>query len=316
MRYHWTVFLCILFLFIFALTSAFADDNLSEQRIQADTVYLCETIGSRETGTPAEQAACDWLQAKLAAAGFSQEDGCLFRVPFQGLQGKESENLIAVCNAGAPGPLFSVVAHYDSVANTPGARDNAAAVATLLEIARYLSPSCQALPCEIRLVFAGSEENGYHGARAYVQGLSLEDRQRHAGAFNMDISAASPEDNAVLVAMLLGGINANGLYVEADSLPLLENNVTQALHHAYQALTGDGEIPVFYRGESDHVPFHDQGLEAVNLCWRRVEDGWPCLPDSYHQPSDTPESLDYATAVMTARCILKAIEWLAFRQTN
>ena len=38
-----------------------------------------------------------------------------------------------------PGPLRVIGAHYDAVAGTPGADDNASAVAVLLELARLLA---------------------------------------------------------------------------------------------------------------------------------------------------------------------------------
>ena len=307
-RWRWGLWLMLAMLCAFSC--ACAEACLDAERIAADTVYLCEQIGVREAGTEAERQTCDWLEGRLTALGFSQEDGTLRRVAFQSIQEKTSENLIAVCNAGSQGPLFTIVAHYDSVATSPGARDNAAAVGILLDITRLLGTKYPALPCEIQLAFVGSEENGYHGARAYVAGLSEAEKARHQGAFVMDISAASPADNAVLVTTMLCGRLPDGRYMAAERLPEMENSVTRAVSQACLALSGVS-APSFYRGESDHQPFHDAGLEAANVCWRRVEEGWPWLPDSYHQMTDTPQELDYQTAVLTGQCILRAIELLA-----
>lgn len=301
--------ICIMLAMLLFLPFASAEDGLNADSIRTDTVYLCESIGIRETGTDAERRTCDWLESRLTSLGFSYEDGTLRRASFQSVGEKNSENLIAVCNAGSQGVLFTIVAHYDSVPTSPGARDNAAAVATLLDIARLLGTEYSALPCEIHLAFVGAEENGYHGARAYVAGLSEAEKARHRGAFVMDISAASPSDHAVLVTTMLGGRLPDGSYAAAEHLPDLENSVTRAIDQACRELTGIS-APSFYRGESDHQPFHDEGLEAANVCWRRVEDGWPCLPESYHQMTDTPQALDYQTAVLTGRCILRAMEIL------
>lgn len=282
--------------------------DLSGENIRSAVEYLCKDIGIRETGTNAERAACDWLFKKLSGMGFSPENNSLQRIEFSGLKEKTSENLIAVCNPGYDGPIFSIVAHYDSVPTSTGARDNGAAVGILLEIARLLGSENAIFPCEIRMVFLGSEENGYHGSRAYVSGLTDEEKSRHKGAFNMDIAAASPSDHAQLTVNLLGAMDENGEYQEAFFLPKVENTLSRAAEEAYQMLYGKEIGGVFYHGESDHVPFHDAELEAINLCWRKVEDGLPVLPESYHQMSDTPDDLDYDTAVITGRCLLQAIE--------
>ena len=180
--------------------------GLDAARIQADTEYLCREIGDRPTGTEKESAACDWLEKQLTEMGFSSQTGSLARVPFPGLFELTSENLIATCNPGAEGPILCVMAHYDSVEGSPGARDNASSVAVLLELARYLGPAREDLQGEIRLLFLGSEENGYHGASAYVKGLSEAEQERHLAVFNMENSAASPGDGAILTCGTLGGI--------------------------------------------------------------------------------------------------------------
>lgn len=283
---------------------------LDTARIQKDTEYLCSSIGVRVTGTEKETAACDWLQEQLEASGFSVEKGTLSRTGFEGIPPQRSENLTAVCNPDSEGPLFSIVAHYDSVPTSPGARDNAASVAVLLEMARLLGPSSDVFSCEIRMVFLGSEENGYHGSRAYVEGLSAEDRARHLGAFNMDISAASPEDSAVLVCYTLGGTREDGAYAPGNFLEPVDNHLSAAVAQAYQELYSQELGGVYHVGESDHISFHNAQLDAVNVCWRRVEAGTPQLPDSYHQMSDTAQDIDFETARTCGRCILKAISML------
>lgn len=282
--------------------------DLVLSRIRRDTIYLCNSIGIRVTGTEKETEAGNWITEMLHDTGFVENE-TLFRVGFEGAAELNSENIIAVCNAGHRGPLFSVVAHYDSVSTSPGARDNAASVAVLLEMARYLGTENEAFPCEIRLVFLGSEENGYHGSKAYVDSLTKEEKARHAGAFNMDISAASDRDEAVLVCNTLGA-NIDGAYQEGNFIVPAEGVLTNAVRQAYRQLYGRELGGVFHFGESDHVSFHNAQLEAANVCWRRTEHSQPVLPVSYHQPTDTPEELNYETVRASGRCILGAIKTL------
>ena len=275
--------------------------------IREDTEYLCDEIGIRVTGTEKERETADWIMESLRAAGFSENEN-LFRLSFESPKGS-SENVIAICNPDCPGPIFSVVAHYDSVETSAGARDNAASVAGLLEIARYLGTDNTSFPCQIRMVFLGSEENGYHGSRAYVESLSPEERKRHAGAFNMDISASSASDEALLVCNTLGAV-AEGAYLEGNFIVPAEGKLTEAIRQAYRELYGRELGGVFHFGESDHVSFHNAQLEAVNVCWRKASGGMPVLPESYHKPEDTPEDLDYETVGASIRCIVRAIRIL------
>lgn len=282
--------------------------DLNTDRIREDTVYLCREIGIRVTETAEEAGTADWIFTSLLEAGF-EEGKSLRRQVFSGAKGGASENVIALCNADSDGPIISVVAHFDSVATSLGARDNAASVAALLEMARYLGAENGELSCQIRLVFLGSEENGYHGSAAYVAGLTEEEKSRHLGAFNMDISAASDEEEAQLVCNNLGAVK-DGQYREGNFIVPAEGALTDAIRQAYRELYGKNLGGVFHFGESDHVSFHNAEIEAVNVCWRKVSDGMPVLPESYHKMEDTPEELNYETIRASARCILRAIEIL------
>lgn len=283
---------------------------LNADRIRADTEYMCNEIGPRPVGTEKEVEACDWLEEQLETLGFSQEAGNLERTYFEGFPGVFSENLIAVCNPDSEGPIFCIMAHYDTVETTPGARDNTASVATLLELVRYVGPSWGKEDIQIRFLFLGSEENGYHGATAYVESLTPEEIERHIAGFNMENTAAKPAPDAVLMTGTQGGRTEDG-YLEGNFLEAAENAASRSFRWAYQTYYG-GETILTHFGGSDHVSFHKGGMDAANVSWRHVrEDGRPTVPPEYHQPTDTPDGLDYDGAVITGCCILGAIEHLA-----
>ncbi len=61
-----------------------------------------------------------------------------------------------------------LVAHYDSAPTSPGASDNGAAVATLLETARALGTG-QRLASDVIFLFSDAGESGLHGARAFIR---------------------------------------------------------------------------------------------------------------------------------------------------
>lgn len=312
------IMVCVLALCLLLSGCASAEPKghygLDAGRIQADTEYLCSEIGDRPTGTDKERAACDWLEEQLETIGFSFQANTLERTSFQSPFHLTSENLTAVCNPGADGPILCAIAHYDSVEGSPGARDNASSVAVLLELARYLGPERKELQGEVRLLFLGSEENGYHGASAYVEGLTPEERARHLAVFNLENSAASPGPGAVLTCLTKGG-TVDGAYQEGNFLEPMDNPVSRALSRAYETLYGGGPIPVFHGGMSDHIIFHEAGIDAAVISWRFLdEDGRPILPPEYHLPTDLPDTMDFNGGAITGECILYAMYELAGSQ--
>ena len=283
---------------------------LQADRIRADTEYMCNVIGPRVAGTSKEREACDWLQEQLQGMGFSEESGTLERTAFEGYPGVFSENLIATCNPDGEGPVFCIMAHYDTVETTPGARDNTASVATLLELARYLGPEREDLDAQVRLLFLGSEENGYHGAADYVQSLTPEENARHIAAYNMENTSAKPASDAVLITGTLGGRRDEG-YLDSGYLEYVENEASRSFSWAFEYYYRGETFPHIV-GNSDHVSFHEGGIDAANVSWRhRNEEGRPTVPPEYNKPTDTPEGLDYDGAVITGCCILGGIYHLA-----
>ena len=72
-----------------------------------------------------------------------------------------------VIRFGPPGKALLVMAHYDTVLVSPGAVDNAAAVAVLIELARVLRETPPAIP--VMLAFTANEEIGLVGAEALAE---------------------------------------------------------------------------------------------------------------------------------------------------
>ncbi|HEY5920659.1 MAG TPA: M28 family peptidase, partial [Kofleriaceae bacterium] len=74
-----------------------------------------------------------------------------------------------VVRIGPPGPALLLMAHYDTVAGSPGASDNAVAIALLLDLARVLA--IDPPPQPVLLAFTANEEIGLVGAEALAAQL-------------------------------------------------------------------------------------------------------------------------------------------------
>jgi hypothetical protein len=136
-------------------------------RLSADVRYLSSTIGERSMLRPGSlQASIEYLRTNLQRAGYTVvEDSYL-------AEGQKVSNLEAslVGSDSTSAPVI-VGAHYDSVAGTVGANDNATGVAAVLELARLLQGHM--LRRTVRFVLFVNEEppffqTGNMGSRVYA----------------------------------------------------------------------------------------------------------------------------------------------------
>ena len=83
-------------------------------------------------------------------------------------EGKSYNNIVAEKKGiGSPEKIFILGAHYDTAPNSPGADDNASALAVLLEVARNIQRIH--LGSTIRLIAFNLEEYGYIGSTYYAE---------------------------------------------------------------------------------------------------------------------------------------------------
>jgi len=181
-----------------------------------------------------EAAVARWLAARGAE---------MVRHRFATFEG-QGENFAVDVGTG-PRTLV-LIAHHDAVPGSPGANDNAAAVAVLLTFLERL-PRLVPPRVRVRLLFTAAEELGYLGARAYVRDVSLADI---AGVLSLE---------------LCGIGNSLAIWDAGEETPFL-GRVRGAFES--QGLRPDesyhqvGRIPVF---GSDHRAFAAAGVAAYGL---------------------------------------------------
>jgi len=253
------------------------------------------------------EAAADYLAQTLSDLGYQVEEqtfpehGRLFRNVMASLPGLTR-----------PEERILVVAHYDTVANSPGADDNASGVAGVLELARVFA-GCR-LERTVQFVGVCLEENqivgdrstGLQGSKA-LAALAHREGWQIAGVLVLEsIGFAGPD----LVQTLPPGIPFEVSKV-GDFIAVITNETSLALAqsfadsvgryvielpHAVLPVPGNGELLPDTR-RSDHAPFWDLGYPAIMLT-----DTTNFRSPHYHQPSDTLDTLNlaFATAVVRA----------------
>jgi hypothetical protein len=164
-----------------------------------------------------------------------------------------------------PGKALLLSAHYDSVHTGPGAADDGASVAAILETLRAIKTH-PPLQNDLICLFTDSEEAGLLGAQAFVEqhpwandiGLALNFEYRgNSGAFMMFETS-------------LG----NGKLIEGlATAPFL--SATSLFYEVYKHLPNDTDLSVFKR----------RGIPGMNFS---AIDGYT----SYHTQLDRPEFLN------------------------
>ncbi|MFI9552445.1 M28 family peptidase [Nonomuraea endophytica] len=122
------------------------------------------------TGSAANDRVRDHLVARLKALGFDtrvQEGVGVLPLPYAGTTPVgRVRNVVATRPGTASTGRIILAAHYDSIPGTPGAADDGAGTAAVLEVARTLPPN---LRNDVVILLTDAEEAGLLGAEAFAR---------------------------------------------------------------------------------------------------------------------------------------------------
>lgn len=269
------------------------DDMAS--RLATTVRALSQEIGQRGylDAERLERAAA-YIEGKLRSYGYTVK-----RQPFA-FQGKTYVNIIAESTGTDPEKkeILVIGAHYDTVAGTPGADDNASGIAGLLELARLAAE--KPLPRTVRFAAFSLEEppafgTEFMGSHAYAKSLSGEGvKVRGMISLEMIGFFCDRKDCQRYPLSCIGWFYPD----RGDYIALVGNRdskaFTKALKKAFSAVSSFPletlNAPSFVTGVdfSDHRNFWKFGYPAVMM----TDTSFYRNPH-YHQESDTAEKLDY-----------------------
>lgn len=196
------------------------------------------------------------------------------------------------------GPVQIVAAHFDSTAGTPGADDNASAVAAMLGCAQAVAAAKP--ETQVMFVAFNREEDGLLGSQDFVRSLSAEERRRiqcvhvlemvgfasdepHSQRMPPGLPVKAPTTGNFLGLLANAGSSRQMKQVLGNAKSYLPDFPTLGLH----VLLGfEKYLPVLLR--SDHAPFWQAGIPSV--MWTDTSE---FRNPHYHLASDTPETLNY-----------------------
>jgi hypothetical protein len=221
-------------------------------------------------GSPANAEVRDYLVGQLEDLGLrpTVQEATSARTKEGTASIARVHNIHARIPGSSPTGHVVLVAHYDSVPRGPGAADDGAGVAAILEIARAITSSSPPRN-DIDIVFTDAEEPWLLGAQAFVREGRL-DPQR-----------------SVVLNLEAGGTSGPALMFESspDNATLIP-----ALASAQRPLAGSGWEACYQLlpNDTDFTVFRDAGFAGMNFSL--VEGS-----ARYHTPEDSPANLDPAS---------------------
>jgi hypothetical protein len=280
-------------------------------RLKADVRALTGLPGFRCFERPADlDRAADWARTALEASGLPVNEQSY------GVGGRSFRNLVAHYGVD-DGPVVVVGAHYDVCGDQPGADDNASAVAGLLELARLLHRYQPKVLQRLELALWPLEEPP--NFRTPAMGSAV-----HASS----LAHRGAEVRGMVCLEMLGffadGPGSQGYPVpgmgllyptRGDFIAVVGNGSSWWFTRRFKArMAGAVALPVRSINApalvpgvdfSDHLNFWQHGWNAV-----MVTDTAFYRNPNYHQPSDTPDTLDYERLAQVVTGVYAAITTL------
>ncbi len=202
-------------------------------------VILQDLVGDgvpHPIGSPANAIVREKIVRQLSALGYATELQSGFVCNDEGTCGSPVNIIATRHDTTVREGAILLAAHYDSVPAGPGASDDGAGVAALLEIARILAAR-PAAPHSVVLLITDGEEAGLLGAALFVRDHPV--AKRVSAAVNLDARGTSGPS----LMFETGSANTwlMGLFASAIARP-----ITNSLYYVvYKQLQNDTDFTVF-----------------------------------------------------------------------
>jgi hypothetical protein len=222
---------------------------------------------TRYVGAPHHQATLAYLLDQFQIIGFAvtTQTGPSPR------NGDSLTNVIAVHPGTEPdAPAVMLAAHYDSVRAGPGASDDGAAVAALLEVGRHLAAAPHRN--DLILLITDGEESGLNGAQLFVAGHPL---AGHVGV-GLNFEARGTSGPSVMFETSQNNAALIELFAQSSPYPVC-NSISAEI---YRRLPNDTDFTIFRDGVNgvgggmiglnfayigDYANYHTQNDDIAHL---------------------------------------------------
>lgn len=292
----------ILFCFLFIGNFAFAQQEVDQQQLQVDVVYLASNLlEGRETGKRGEKLAAQYIATRFEELGLvgGGENGSFFHYfdfkykpnphSDEGVEPRQGRNVIGYIDNKSANTVI-IGAHYDHLgygafgsrhtgeaAIHNGADDNASGVAAMLRLAEQLKNSNSKNNNYLFIGFSG-EELGLFGSKNFVKNPTI-NLQSVNYMMNMDMIGRLNEEKVL-------AINGVGTSPAWDALDGIKTDM--------KLVTSESGV-----GPSDHTSFYLEDIAVLHFFTGQHED--------YHKPEDDSELINFEGIATISDFILEII---------
>ena len=277
------------------------DIPMTIERLQDHLRTLTISIGERSVLLPENlKRTAEYIESFYREIGIP-----VHSEPYQYRDFMVSNVVAEISFCANPSKRYLIGAHYDSVAGTVGADDNASAIAVQLEVARHLKAlkDHEELDLAVKFVSFTLEEppafgTRHMGSRVYAKKAKRENEQID-GMICLEMvgySCHNPGCQSYPFPLMFLGYPKEGNFIG-----IVGNFRSREFARLlFQSFRKNHELPVVkltvpFRGWlmpsvrlSDHSSFWDRGFNAV-----MITDSAFYRNPHYHLPSDTMDRLDY-----------------------
>jgi hypothetical protein len=254
-----------------------ADNALSHVRHIAAEPH---PVGSR-----AHEAVAAYLLDQIAALGYRaevQETIASTRValPKPSVKAARIKNILVRVPGKAHRGAVLIAGHYDSAETSPGAADDGAALASMLEVLRILKQNGPAQN-DLIFLFSDAEELGLLGSRAFVE--------RHPWAKDCRLALNFEARGNKGVLLMFETSDRNARLVEQYARAAVQPVASSLMFSIYKKLL---------HHDTDFSAFKEAGIPGMNFAF--IE-GWT----DYHTRLDNLERLDPRTLALQGENMLQ-----------
>ncbi|MBT8368128.1 MAG: M28 family peptidase [Deltaproteobacteria bacterium] len=271
------------------------------ERLKAHLHELTEIIGERSVRLPHNLAkTAAYIQTFYKDIGLA-----VHNEPYDYQEFKVANVVVEISSGSNPARRYLIGAHYDSVAGTVGADDNASAIAVQLEIARNVKTLLDRKKHDLAVKFVSfaleeppAYATKYMGSRVYAKNAH-QVQEKIDGMICLEMVGYTCHEPGCQKYMFPLGFL--GYPKEGNFIGIVSNFKSGGFaKDLLRSFEENRELPavklkVPFNGWilpsvrlSDHASFWDQGYKAV-----MVTDSAFLRNPHYHLPSDTMEKLDY-----------------------
>lgn len=271
-----------------------ARDAARKARLSQDLKVLAGEIGERNYILPEKlEAAATFLEGALSQVGYTPK-----RQVYQAKRQEFANIEVEIKGSSRPDEIVIIGAHYDSAQGTPGADDNGTGVVALLELARVWAKA-HAPARTLRFVLFVNEEPPFFqteemGSLVYARRCAA-NKEKVVAMLSLEMLGYY--DDAKGSQQYPPGLGL--MYPDkGDFIGFVTRMGSSSLNASSErAFKGTVKFPterlaapelVTGVGFSDHWSFWQAGYDAI-----MVTDTAFMRNPHYHEPTDTPETIDY-----------------------